>query len=80
MTASTGKRGPRGSGTVRERKPGAGMTPSTPGVWRVLDYDGNPLPGSWQTEEDAVDKGLAGKYLLSGHEVTFVAGEVRLAK
>ena len=39
------------------------------GRWVVLDYDGNPLPGEWPTEELAIDRGLCGKYLLSGHEV-----------
>lgn len=37
--------------------------------WVVLDYDDNPLPGEWDTEEEATDQGLCGKYLLSGYEV-----------
>lgn len=35
----------------------------------VLDYDDNPLPGSWPTEQEAIDQGLCGRYLLSGFEV-----------
>jgi hypothetical protein len=38
-------------------------------AWCVVDYDGNPLPGTWPSEADAVDLGLCGKYLLSGFEV-----------
>lgn len=40
--------------------------------WVVLDYAGNRLPGSWPTESAAVDEGLCGRYLLSGHEVVRV--------
>lgn len=40
--------------------------------WVVLDYEGNPLPGDWQTEQEAIDEGLAGRYLLSGHDVVEV--------
>lgn len=39
------------------------------GPWAVLDYDGNPLPGRWPTEDLAVEEGLCGRYLLSGHDV-----------
>lgn len=34
--------------------------------WAVTDYDGNPLPGRWASEEDAREHGLLGVYLLSG--------------
>lgn len=40
-----------------------------PERWVVLDYDGEPLPGSWDTEEQAADQGLCRRYLLSGYEV-----------
>lgn len=38
-------------------------------AWVVTDYDDEPLPGSWPTERAAIDEGLCGKYLLSGHDV-----------
>ena len=40
--------------------------------WAVTDYDGNPKRGRWETEEEAIDNGLAGLYLLSGCEVVRV--------
>lgn len=43
--------------------------------WAVLDYDGEPLPDHWQSEAEAVDKGLCGKYLLSGYEVVVWQGK-----
>lgn len=39
------------------------------GPWYVVDCDGNRLPGGWPTEGEAVDEGLAGRYLLSGFDV-----------
>lgn len=39
------------------------------GEWQVIDYDGNPLPGAWDTEEQAHEEGICGRYLLSGLEV-----------
>lgn len=38
----------------------------------VKDYDGEVRPGRWATEEDAIEHGLAGMYLLSGAEVVEV--------
>lgn len=43
-----------------------------PEMWVVLDYDGNPLPGSWPSEEEAVEAGLTRRYLLRGYEVARV--------
>jgi hypothetical protein len=42
-------------------------------AWCVVDYDGQPLPGEWPTRADAIDKGLCGRYLLSGHDVRRVS-------
>lgn len=39
------------------------------GYWAVLDYDDNLLDGRLWTDHEAIDEGLAGRYLLSGHEV-----------
>lgn len=38
-------------------------------TWRVLDYDGVPLPIEYDTEEAAVNEGLCGRYLFSGFDV-----------
>lgn len=38
-------------------------------AWVVLDYDGEPLPGEWATEEEAREDGLCGRYLLRGFDV-----------
>jgi hypothetical protein len=42
---------------------------NTTGPWAVTDYDGKVLPGRWETEGDARDYGLCGRYLLSGLDV-----------
>lgn len=40
--------------------------------WAVTNDDGKVKPGRWATEVDAVEYGLAGRYLLSGFEVVKV--------
>lgn len=45
---------------------------SAASTWAVLDYDGRPLPGRWDSEQEAVELGLAGRYLLSGYEVAAI--------
>lgn len=41
-------------------------------MWAVADYDGIVKPERWETEQEATDLGLCGKYLLSGAEVVQV--------
>ena len=41
-------------------------------MWSVVDYDGNVKPDRWDTEQEALDRGLCGKYLLSGADVVEV--------
>lgn len=46
------------------------------GEWAVTGYDGDPLPGRWATEAEAVEHGFLGVYLLSGIDVAKVGPEV----
>lgn len=40
--------------------------------WAVTGYDGNVKPGRWISDDDALEYGLAGRYLLSGYDVVKV--------
>lgn len=38
-------------------------------LWMVVDYDGNPLSGTWATHAEATEQGLLRKYFFRGFEV-----------
>ena len=40
-----------------------------PEGWVVVDEDDKEMPGSWETEEEARELGLLGRYLLTGADV-----------
>lgn len=42
------------------------------GPYGVVDHSGRLLPGRWATEDDAIEHGLCGLYLLSGGDVVEV--------
>lgn len=52
--------------------PRGAVTVTGPG-WAVTNYDGTLKPGRWDTEEDAIEHGLCGVYLLSGADVVHVS-------